>query len=672
MPKITNKFEDLELNYLDITKDQFNILKMLKHKRALKKEFDTNKIFSCVDPDYINQFLSVCNYARQYKKGEFYNGSFYLRTDLFLNTLIFHSLFKKLKTDYQNDPYFREEYKPYRMLTKILYSADLLGFNTFHSWFNITDLNNYKSKYFCFIFEFLSNENTNINLPYFYRLLGNYQKSSKRYAKAILENYVGIVNELTNLIKTLNWNLDKNFIKQDLFTGLFFRKANTIELYEDEKMQSQKPYIIEVLKANNCLVIDSVFSKNTWNCFKSFTSPQFENRIASVDDDLTNDLNINVDQFTLVPNNQNTYFNFDEITKNLYPISELRSNNNYARQYSNKDFNLLPQGRLPYEKNKDDLFLYGIELEVLRRRTCRRLIIKDIEEKILEGTAIVKMDSSIEGHSGFEIVTVPMSFDYITQSNYFTNFYNQIKNELYSFRSSTTGCHIHVSRKPLNNFDVLKLMKLIMDKTSCELFSLIADRNIEHEHYCKSWLLNWVGDDSRTDQINKYYTNLKRGVSFQRESALNVNNEKTIEFRLFKGNIYPNALTRYLETVKSCIQFVKSNSFKNVNAVNYLDFINNNDTDYPMLHRFIFNHSSKEVYSSGDNVRVKTKAGTQELDREDQLAKDLELISEFKTSYFKKLKGMDMTIKKVRLSKPIKFKKTRRLYQHRTIRRNAN
>ena len=48
MPKIKNKYSDFNFEFLKLTQDQFSILKMLKHKRALKKEFDTAKVFSNV------------------------------------------------------------------------------------------------------------------------------------------------------------------------------------------------------------------------------------------------------------------------------------------------------------------------------------------------------------------------------------------------------------------------------------------------------------------------------------------------------------------------------------------------------------------------------------------------------------------------------------------------
>ena len=686
MPKIKNKYSDFNFEFLKLTQDQFSILKMLKHKRALKKEFDTAKVFSNVRLNYIEKKVheNQLPFLKEFFKGAFYSESFYLRTDYFLNTIIIHSLISHLKINYGNDPYFKDEYKPHKVLSRLMCNSNYLGFtNIYSTAFNQSEIDNYNNDNFVDVYNIMAG-NHQKKLSAFYRTLSNYMISSKKYAKAITETYYNILKELNNLMISINWDLSKNYIHQDLFTGLFFRKADCFNIYE--KLQDHKRFILNVFNSNKQFILDFVFEKNWW-VHKSYfnTNNYSDHNIIEIQtsSELLQKLNYNT--FNLISNGDYTYFNFDLIAKKKYPISELKSNNNQTRDWNSKEYNLLPKGLINYEKNINNHLLLGFELEVLKRENCPRDIIKRIEENYLEGTAIVKHDGSI-GTKGFEIVTVPMSYDYVKKTNYFINLYNHIKDYLYSYRSSATGLHIHASRDHYTNLEILMIVRLLNETCNAEYISKIAGRDVENTYYAKSWGFDFnfnpnnpVTNKHIKNDVKYYLKKIKDFDDFERYSLLNLNNSKTIEFRLFKGNIYPNAIQRYLEFIKCLTGFVKTINFNQCNLKNFFNYLDKNKDDFRILYNFTFNNPEFEfdfvVNDTNVNrfdVRVKPLDQIPSVTKSEQLAKDLNMIEEHNTNHFKNFKNINLNIPKVKMQKQIRFSKPRRTYQHRTVRITNN
>jgi len=121
-----------------------------------------------------------------------------------------------------------------------------------------------------------------------------------------------------------------------------------------------------------------------------------------------------------------------------------------------------------------------------------------------------------------------------------------------SFNTSTCGIHIHRSRKCLTDIDLTKL--ICMTLRFKDYIITLAQR---HSAYAKfSPLYN------ACDQQHKLiYKSLKdKKMERDRYVALNLQNEHTIEFRVFKGTLKVSTILAYIQFVDSFISWCKTES----------------------------------------------------------------------------------------------------------------
>ena len=151
--------------------------------------------------------------------------------------------------------------------------------------------------------------------------------------------------------------------------------------------------------------------------------------------------------------------------------------------------------------------------------------------KLLHGHALMKSDGSIQ--NGFEIVTCPATLDIHLQV--FKSFFDNLPPDLTV--KSNVGMHVHISRKPLSQLTIGKITEFLNRDENKTFIHHIAGR--KDNHYCKM-------DKTRSITFPWRY---KHGGD--RYNALNLNNQNTIEVRLF-------ATPMDYKTFASRIQFVQA------------------------------------------------------------------------------------------------------------------
>lgn len=168
---------------------------------------------------------------------------------------------------------------------------------------------------------------------------------------------------------------------------------------------------------------------------------------------------------------------------------------------------------------KGPLYL-GVELEVLADlKTAARL------KQVASYRSYLKSDSSIAGE-GFEIVTHPMSLE--KQLDFWDEILDEVGKELSPH--SSCGMHVHLSREPLSQLQIGKLLVFLNSEENEAWIDWLAGRTANH--YCHK------EEKSIEDALNPR----------SRYEALNLMNDKTIEFRLF-------ASSNNLEEICSRIEF---------------------------------------------------------------------------------------------------------------------
>jgi len=210
----------------------------------------------------------------------------------------------------------------------------------------------------------------------------------------------------------------------------------------------------------------------------------------------------------------------------------------------------------PYFFGKGQYYL-GFELEVEARNESRYAG-AEIAQDLLGSHAYMKDDGSLS--DGFEIVTHPHTLEaYQTDFNW--EFIPTLKrNGFRSWNTETCGLHVHVSRTafgdgliPWNSTD---RDQLILKKQAHELrfMKLIYDNQRQVER-----IAGRAGNHYATFQDKgKLVSKLKYGnQSSGRYSAINTENDATLEVRVFKGSLRKERVMSALEFVTASVEYTR-------------------------------------------------------------------------------------------------------------------
>lgn len=238
-------------------------------------------------------------------------------------------------------------------------------------------------------------------------------------------------------------------------------------------------------------------------------------------------------------------------------------------QYHNSNPEHIPSD---YDNRKPRV-LMGLELECEMKDGVSR---EDKAHELLNAVGFYKNDSGKEYRYcelerdgslsyGFEIVTGFTGLDvHRKQLEFFKNPWDGVK----SHNTSTCGLHVHICKSSMTLYHAAKLVFFINDEKNHALIKALARRTASSYAQIKNksnivWLKNARECRNPLDNLNT-----------DRYEALNFQNHKTIEFRLFKGTL------KY-ETIQSCLEFAflswhftRDASIQNLTIPKFLEFIN--------------------------------------------------------------------------------------------------
>jgi len=155
--------------------------------------------------------------------------------------------------------------------------------------------------------------------------------------------------------------------------------------------------------------------------------------------------------------------------------------------------------------------------------------------KLMHGHALMKTDGSIR--NGFEIVTCPATLD--IHLDIFKKFYDNIPPDLKI--ANNVGMHVHISRKPLSQLTIGKLIEFLNRLDNKQFIHHIAGR-IDNS-YAKM----------NSDRTITFLRKNRHGGD--RYNALNLNNEKTIEVRLFATPMNYKEFASRLQFVQALVDY---------------------------------------------------------------------------------------------------------------------
>ena len=164
-----------------------------------------------------------------------------------------------------------------------------------------------------------------------------------------------------------------------------------------------------------------------------------------------------------------------------------------------------------------------------------------IAQRHLGELGYLKTDSSL--HSGFEIVTHPMSFSW-AMSNFPWDMLTQL-HEQGAVTSERTGLHVHVSRagfaSPGHLYRWMKFIYRNQDQVS-----IVARRTSQQ----------WAAFTVEDRLAVKHYAKGTRGL--ERHRAINTTNTDTLELRIFASSLRPADVQAALAFTVASIDYAQS------------------------------------------------------------------------------------------------------------------
>lgn len=231
----------------------------------------------------------------------------------------------------------------------------------------------------------------------------------------------------------------------------------------------------------------------------------------------------------------------------------------------------------------------GFELEVEARNNSRYEG-ASLVEGILGSHAYMKDDGSLS--DGFEIVTHPHTLsDYQTEFNW--EFIPKLKREGFrSWNTETCGLHVHVSRTAFGEGSIMwntpnnQRDQLILRRQAHELrfMKLIYDNQRQVERIAGRSNNQYATFSDKGKLVSK----LKHGnQSSGRYSAINTENDATLEVRVFKGSLRKERVLSALEFVAASVEYTRNLKVTAKNqALSWLRFtayVSENLDTYPNL-----------------------------------------------------------------------------------------
>lgn len=223
-------------------------------------------------------------------------------------------------------------------------------------------------------------------------------------------------------------------------------------------------------------------------------------------------------------------------------------------------------------ENENAPFL-GIELEV-ERKNSNGLKHRQMAGLIQHDHWYFKTDGSLT--DGFEIVTHPMTFNYIKryEKTFDESLKKLIENGYNSYDANTCGMHIHISKKCFNTWHLYRFLKFFVENK--DFIIAISQRKIEK-------LKKWANIEDDNDSSLIYKAKKKEGNS-ERYVAINLKNSQTIEIRIFRGTLNFNSYMKNIEFAHGLFMYTKEN--KDISLDGFKSYIESS-CDYSNLKKFI-------------------------------------------------------------------------------------
>ena len=207
---------------------------------------------------------------------------------------------------------------------------------------------------------------------------------------------------------------------------------------------------------------------------------------------------------------------------------------------------------------QNDRFM-GVELEVEVKDGSIDSHVEALNDKLNDGEVGKRVFFEADGSltHGFEIITNPMGLD--SHRELWSALQDtDLISGMRSHNTSTCGLHVHVSRNNMHTMQINKMNVFLNHPDNQDLVKAIARRyDVNYARIAQK----------RLSTAHKY--------DVERRDALNITNDKTVEFRIFKGTLKYDTLIAAIEFANAVVNFTMpaSPAGFDLSTQRFIDFI---------------------------------------------------------------------------------------------------
>lgn len=270
-----------------------------------------------------------------------------------------------------------------------------------------------------------------------------------------------------------------------------------------------------------------------------------------------------------------------------------QSDTNYEGERVIHDYSYRPDIVLHSTDSNERLY-FGFELEMELEDNRRDAAIYAHAQLEPEDYGYLKNDGSLD--QGFELVTHPMSFDFLMDEDDSGKLWSTIRNlqkvyDARSFNTRTCGFHIHISRTGFNSgAHMHRFLNLVYSNEN--FYSKLAGRKSDQWAKFTDVLQREYDSQGNSFKIIKSFKAKLNDDDWRHESdrysAVNTRPRETLEMRIFKGTMSIPALKAHIQLAHASVEYTRNLSVKDVrdgalNTENFLEYIKQNNHLYPEL-----------------------------------------------------------------------------------------
>ena len=221
---------------------------------------------------------------------------------------------------------------------------------------------------------------------------------------------------------------------------------------------------------------------------------------------------------------------------------------------------------------------FGFELEVESQGNSRKAGASYVVDR-LSPRVYLKNDGSLD--EGFEIVSHPHSLEELQKKFNWETLTGLRKQGFRSWDTSTCGLHVHVSRTAFG--EVSKRSDIVKAQAhELRFIKLIYDNQRQIER-----LAGRSSSYAKFNDKGSLANRVKYGHQDDRYEAVNSQNERTLEVRVFKGSLKPARVLSAIELVHASVEYTRDLKVNGSNSalkwIHFVRFVADQAETYPNL-----------------------------------------------------------------------------------------